>query len=84
MCFSANLDTVRFQQTQKKNIFITFVQCWNKNNVENVGPTLYKCYKNVFCAGLLGMIGKQCVHNSIDISYLLRSEVEKYPTPWLR
>ena len=31
------------QQTQ--NIFITFVQCWT--NVEDVGATLYKCYKNV-------------------------------------
>ena len=31
------------QQTQ--NVFITFVQCWI--NVEDVGPTLYKCYKNV-------------------------------------
>ena len=27
------------------NICITFVQCWN--NVEDVGPTLYKCYTNV-------------------------------------
>ena len=27
-----------------------FMQCWT--NVENVGPTLYKCYKNVLC--LLG------------------------------
>ena len=24
---------------------ITFVQCWT--NVEDVGPTLYKCYTNV-------------------------------------
>ena len=31
------------QQTQ--NISITFVQCWT--NVEDVGPTLYKCYANV-------------------------------------
>ena len=37
-----------FQQT--KNICITFVQCWT--NVEDVGPTLYKCYANVLC--LLG------------------------------
>ena len=26
---------------------VTFVQCWT--NVEDVGPTLYKCYSNVFC-----------------------------------
>ena len=36
------------QETQ--NISITFVQCWT--NVEDVGPTLYKCYANVLC--LLG------------------------------
>ena len=37
------------QQTQ--NICITFMQCWT--NVEDVGPTLYKCYTNVLC--LLGL-----------------------------
>ena len=37
------------QQTQ--NIFITFVQ--RQPNVFDVGPTLYKCYKNVLC--LLGV-----------------------------
>ena len=36
------------QQTQ--NICMTFIQCWA--NVEDVGPTLYKCYTNVLC--LLG------------------------------
>ena len=36
------------QQTQ--NISLTFIQCWA--NVEDVGPTLYKCYTNVLC--LLG------------------------------
>ena len=34
------------QQTQ--NICITFVQCWT--NVEDVGPTLYKCYTDVLCS----------------------------------
>ena len=29
---------------------MTFIQCWSK--VENVEPTLYKCYTNVLC--LLG------------------------------
>ena len=33
------------QQTQ--NICITFMQCWT--SVEDVGPTLYKCYANVLC-----------------------------------
>ena len=31
-------------------IFIAFVQCWT--NSEDVGPALFKCYKNVLC--LLG------------------------------
>ena len=35
---------------QIQNIFITCVQCWT--NVDDVGPALYKCYKNVLC--LLG------------------------------
>ena len=35
------------QQTQ--NICITYhVQCWA--NVEDVGPTLYKCYTKVLCS----------------------------------
>ena len=33
------------QQTQ--NICITFIQCWT--NVEDVGPTLHKCYTNALC-----------------------------------
>ena len=33
------------QQTQ--NTFITFIQCWS--SVEDVGPTLYKCYTHVMC-----------------------------------
>ena len=31
----------------KINIFKPFVQCWP--NVEDAGPTLYKCYANVLC-----------------------------------
>ena len=38
--------TSRSQPSKHKNIFITFVQCWT--NVEEVGPTMYKCYENVF------------------------------------
>ena len=37
---------------QRQNICITFVQCWT--NVEDVGPTLYKCYTNILC--LLGCL----------------------------
>ena len=32
-----------------QSISITFMQCWN--NVEDVGPTLYKCYENVLFTG---------------------------------
>ena len=38
-----------------QNICITFVQCWT--TVEDVGPTLYKCYTNVLC--LLGSASSQ-------------------------
>ena len=37
-----------------------FVQCWT--NVEDVGPTLYKCYTNVLC--LLGYTSLQKGDNS--------------------
>ena len=46
-CLKVPINTFS-QQTQ--NICITFVQCWT--NVEDVGPTLYKCNTNVSC--LLG------------------------------
>ena len=39
---------------QTQDICITFVQCWT--NVEDVGPTLYKCYTNV-----LYLRGNACV-----------------------
>ena len=42
-----SLDNICTMLDQRR---ITFVQCWT--NVENVGPTLYKCYTNVLC--LLG------------------------------
>ena len=45
------------QQTQ--NICIAFVQCWS--NVEDVGPTLYKCYTNVLC-----FLGKYINHWSAN------------------
>ena len=43
---------VSTQWTQ--NISITFIQCWT--NVEDVGPTLSKCYKNVLCTGYADVI----------------------------
>ena len=45
---STKIQWLLTQQTQ--NICTTFVQCWT--NVEDVGPTLYKCYTDVLC--LLG------------------------------
>ena len=47
---SRNLSYLPPSSQQTQNVFIIFIQCWT--NVEDVGPTLYKCYKNVFC--LLG------------------------------
>ena len=46
----------RLRQNSPKDIPVNtkhlydFIQCWT--NVEDVGPTLYKCYTNVLC--LLG------------------------------
>ena len=45
------------QQTQ--NICITSVQCWT--NVEDVGPTLYKCYTNVLCLLRSGSFSKTVI-----------------------
>ena len=42
--------TTRAPPQQTQNICITFIQCWV--NVEDVGPTLHKCYTYVLC--LLG------------------------------
>ena len=44
------LHAILHQNPAEKNICITFVQCWT--NVEDVGPTLYKCCTNSLC--LLG------------------------------
>ena len=44
--------SVTAQQTQ--NICITFIQCWA--NVEDVGPTLYKCYANAVLRLLSGIL----------------------------
>ena len=39
------ISSERVNSTQ--NICATFIQCWS--NVEDVGPTLYKCCTNVLC-----------------------------------
>ena len=52
-CVYSLVDLLLFYYTsqQTQNICITFVQC--RTNGEDVGPTLYKCYRNVLC--LLGI-----------------------------
>ena len=47
----SSLHTEQIPAHRIQNICMTFVQCWT--NVEDVGPTLYKCYTNVL--GLLGV-----------------------------
>ena len=37
----------RWSNQYTQNICMTFIQCWL--NVEDVEPTLYKCYTNVLC-----------------------------------
>ena len=50
----------RAMSRQTQNICITFIQCWT--NVEDVGPTLYKCYTNV-----LRSLGCICKHVGIQV-----------------
>ena len=47
---SMQVQTTHWCSQQTQNICMTFVQCLT--NVDDVGPTLYKCYANVLC--LLG------------------------------
>ena len=53
------------QQTQ--NMCITFVQCWT--NVEDDGPTLYKCYTHVLC--LLGWACSQILGVKVNLKTLV-------------
>ena len=41
-----------------------FVQCWT--NVEDVGPTLYKCYRNVLC-----LLGRRTFSQTVYICAML-------------
>ena len=68
------------QQTQ--NICITFVQCWT--NVEDFGPTFYKCYTHVLC--LLSNSDffsfpstRKCWVSTNNIRTLLVPEGERWP-----
>ena len=38
----------RYTSQKTQNICITILQFWS--NVENVGPTMYKCYTNILCS----------------------------------
>ena len=68
MCLQHNLDAVLVFSQQTRNICMTFAQCWT--NVEDVVPTLYKCYTNILC--LLGCYID--FENVVPRSFL-------YPTP---
>ena len=46
-CRARYPDAISEQSQKTQNICITFIQRWT--NVEDVGPTLYKCYTNVLC-----------------------------------
>ena len=48
-----------------QHICVTFVQCWT--NVEDVGPTLYKCHTNVLC--LLGSSEQLRLNTGVPGSY---------------
>ena len=54
------------QQTQ--HICITFIQCWT--NVEDFGPTLYKCYTNVLC--LLGRLSHYIILSPAVMQFLFK------------
>ena len=52
-----------------QSICITIIQCWT--DVEDVGPTLYKCYTNIL--SLLGSLyetAKTCVRVQTSFSVL--------------
>ena len=64
---------------QTQNMCVTFVQCWT--NVEDVGPTLYKCYANVLC--LLGslIILPGYLYIESDVSYRHHSVISRASLP---
>ena len=49
---STTCNTSKYQPGKTQIICITFIQCWT--NVEDVGPTLYKCYRPTTVLCLLG------------------------------
>ena len=75
---------LEIQHTQK--ICITFVQCWA--NVEDVGPTLYKCYRPTHVLCLLGsstcflLEGSTCLllchHMHCFLHYMIRCAAYKH------
>ena len=49
-----------------------FIQCWT--NVEDVGPTLYKCYTNVLC-----LLGRRTFSQTLYISPMLGQSRRRWP-----
>ena len=69
------------QQTQ--SICITFVQCWT--NVEDVGPTLYKCYTNgLHCTPAWALLS-QALHGSVPpfCFCFFRLSVDEVALAWI-
>ena len=56
----------------QQDICMTFIQCWP--NVEDVGPTLYKCYTNVLCCMVDGLLYcVTCTTSSVRSKWLRKN-----------
>ena len=64
MGISKQVDPMRVPTPCEHNQFVNFVQCWT--NVEDVGPTLYKCYTNVLC-----LLGRRTFSQTLYICAML-------------
>ena len=71
-CGSSGSLDIQVFTGKHKIICITFVQCWT--NVEDVGPTLYKCYTNVLC--MLGIVHHTFTRNCPDSEATLAALVQ--------
>ena len=54
--------------SKHKTFGIAFVQCNYWSNIEDVGPTLYKCYTNVLCLLGSGRNNLQLIENKLSTS----------------
>ena len=55
-----------------------FMQCWT--NVEDVGPTLYKCYTNVLCLLGRGLSLKHCRLHLFNVGSMLGQRRRRWPS----